>query len=269
MSEAASVQHPERVPRRRRLLAALLVVGCVLLGSGVMQMMNARPRGFTYSLQWDVSGVEVSPEGWLLLEADAQVRVDAFELVTYSVELMPCPSGEAASNRAASRAIEALLRAVESRAYAGHSSERNDIATPYSVIERPLVRPITVLAPTMSTPGDWCRVHWLVARRDADTVLQGDERLAERRSLLITGARRSGEEAEWVPFEVSTTLGNGRYFDLPESFRETDTGHVQITRSAGALLATLMTERSERETEREILQVLFDAASVSSGGGHR
>lgn len=262
MTEDAVARSTENARTGRRPIIGLMVVAGVLCCIGVGWLFSAPPHGVTYSMDWDVSGVEVASDSWLLREGPSAVRVDTFELVTYSVELMPCASEAEASGGLLNRALATVSRIVVPHAHAGHSGERNDIATPYSVIERPTARRFSTLTPAASSRADWCRVHWLVARSDDDTLLQGDEVLPQRRSLLVAGARRTGEDAPWVPFEVSTPLGNGRYFDLSEPKLDTDTGHVRVTRSAGALLGALMTERPARETEREVLRVLFESASV-------
>lgn len=267
MTEAAVAPPAENTRGGRRLILGLLVVAGVLFCIGIASVLSIQPRGFTYSMEWDVSGIEVAAGSWLMREEGSEVRVDTLELVTYSVELMPCQPEGSVSDGLRRRLFDGVRRMLASTAHAGHSGERNDIATPFSVVERPLVRRFAVLQPAASIQGDWCRVHWLVARRDADTLLQGDEVLPERRSLLVVGARRTGADAEWVPFEVSTTLGNGRYFELPAHLVDTDTGHVRVTRSASALLQALLTERPARQTEREVLRVLFETASVSLVGG--
>jgi hypothetical protein len=225
-------------------------------------------RGVRYVLSWDLGGVAQTEEGWSVQDGDVELVVTSLELVTYSVELMPCPSTPIATTRMRSRAM--MGRVAEwlvPPASAGHSATRNDIATPFSVIERPMNGAPVILEPSSQTPGEWCRIHWLVARRDDDTVLGGPTLLPERHSLRITGIRRSPEGD--APFDLSTTLANGRYLDLSTPVHTDAGATVEIVRDAEALLRALGPELAPAAQERAVLRTLFETATTRPSAGAR
>lgn len=232
---------------------------CVVLG--LVWLLAAPNRPLQYVLNWDTTGIEPTEEGWSFQGGTSTVVLTEFELVSYSVELMPCPGSASAASE---MSFEVLKRIVPA-AHAGHSGVRNPMATPFAVIENPLEQLTLTLQPASVTPGDWCRAHWLVARRDEDTLVARPTNLPDRRSLYIAGYRLIDGSRE--PFSFSSTLANGRYFELPERTESAVGGDIVVQRSAEALMRALELPLAPRDRERAVLRALFDSATVSLSDG--
>lgn len=243
-----------------RSIPRVFVVLCLVLG--LVWLLAAPNRPLNYVLDWNTTGIELTEEGWSFQGGTSTVVLTQFELVSYSVELMPCPESASAASEQSSEVLNWIIPA----AHAGHSGVRNPMATPFAVIENPLARATLTLQPASLTPGDWCRAHWLVARRDEDTLVDGPTNLPDRRSLHITGYRVTDGARE--PFSFSSTLANGRYFDLPEGMETAVEGDIVVQRSAEALMRALEPPLAPRDRERAVLRALFESATVSLSDGN-
>jgi hypothetical protein len=247
----------ESQPFVRRERVALALAAALLLW-WVWAGRSPAPS-LVYELTWVHGPVLATDTGWELTRADGSlVRVTTFELVTHAAELMPCQP------QAATETTTRLSDWLIPSANAGHSGMRNDIATPFPVVELPLRSPTMRLEPAALSAGPWCRVHWLAARRDATTVAEEEATLPMRQTLLLQGEVLHDGRA--LPFRILTPLGNGRYLDLPEPLRLNQPTVVVVERDAQVLLNAIDPTLPPAQLERHLLRALVDGTRVRMPG---
>jgi hypothetical protein len=262
---------------RSRLTIALSVCLVQSLLVGGCQQAAPRPRSRTahqvrYQLDWVWDGVTKTSDGtaWEVTnDLGYRVRVTRGYVTTYSMELVECPKGTAATPVASLGTL--LWSIVEATAYAGHAT-----GTPNPAAIRPMqVESLT--APTarqvgavLLAPQTYCQLHYLVARAGREAPgLPADLDMVDT-SLHIDGTYRAPGTTADTAFTLHTAVAYGALFDHTASSPaalhvDTGTSATQVTvrRHLGRIFDSVdFVNMTDRMVAGQVLKSLIDHVQV-------
>ncbi len=201
--------------RRARALALGLAGACALVGLAGCEIREAPALGAVlYEMDWTTTGIRRSPEGrgWRVrTDRGFEVELEAGWIVIRSIEMTACDHETAPSASPLVRLLEVLSLP---EALAGHTGIRDPSASPV-----PVVADLARLEPVRITVLDvfarqYCRLHLLVARTGPGAVGLPPSEPMLRVSLVLKGRSWAARDPQLRPFDVRTSLANGRLFEL-------------------------------------------------------
>ena len=257
---------PPPAPARtllRCLVATTLLGAC---GDGVSPEVAAEqaPGNVSYSLEWDTSGVEPHRDGgWsVITDLGYEVTLESGWLVTYSVQLVPCPTARAPVRQIIDRALVALNPLQT--AHAGHGDVR-DVSTAVGIVEDLAVPTIHLRTDLPLGETSYCGLHYLVARADDEVTERPEGVELNRVSVVAIGSWTSSDGTASGDFSISTSTGFGVILDLPEGriIAPDDAPQLAITRSlAPAFDGVDFESASLVDLERALLRALVESTQV-------
>ncbi len=267
---SADALAPPRRGRRftsvmRRGVGQLLALGlagvCTMGGlAGCEVREDLTPGAVLYEIDWTKTGIRRSPEGrgWRArTDRGFEVELEAGWLVIRSIEMTACDHKMPPSTSPLVGLLD-MLSPLE--ALAGHTGIRDPSASPVPVVAD-LARLSPLKIQVVDVPRrQYCRLHLLVARTGPGTVglPRGEPML--RLSLVLHGQSRAAGDPQGRPFEVRTSLANGRLFDFErpiEHERDRQTV-VRLEADPGRLFAGIDVARAAApEIARSVLTNLF------------
>jgi len=226
--------------------------------------LDIGPTTLEYSLTWDTSDLSKNENNeWEFTNnVGYPIRLGQGYLVTYSVQLVECPTEE-------STALKWFNRILGIRtAYAGHPNPQDNPAAIYQSLGENLIeaesQPIGVVEVESSS---YCQLHYLVAGATLETASLPDDINLLGTSVYLSGFYQSGDTEEWIPFTIHTPLANGVLNSLFEDFgnHEAEEAMTLNTNGAHLLIETQrklsgffedvnFTDMTSLEMERQILR---------------
>jgi len=222
--------------------AALALASSLLLGCPGVEDDTAAPASIdsdaaltlssaSWGLAWDLGRVEAAGDGWVgKTDTGYRFELESGFLVDYAVQLVACDNAVMAS-RGGDRWLGLLGIGV---AHA-HHGEVQDTSLIEPVEVEVVGAPDRALAWSRFTPGEYCGLHWLVARGDPETRTD-DGASAWGTSLKLTG-RWWGVDGVAGDIALSTSLNRPmlRGFDDCALRGNGEHATVTLTRDLGGL----------------------------------
>lgn len=216
-----------------------------------------------YALVWDTDRITRDGDGAWEVTNDLgyRIRLTSGWMVTYSVQLVPCPETTLGST---------LRRWLGSgSALAGHGSD-NDV----SLGGPPRVESLTrledlTLGPVGASGGSYCMTHVLIARGDAFTTAVSEGRVVDGVSLHLEGSWTPPTGGDPTPFSWETGSNRGGFNELEDPFDSSSSGgRFTITRRPGELFDGIdMALADPALAPRAALKNLVLSLSLTPGSG--
>lgn len=187
-----------------------------------------------------------------------QITLRAGYLTTYSVELVPCEQDQLAALTARAWDAAWWLAGAPATAWAGHSSERGPNAIGPLVERVGDAQDQEHTASTLPTSAS-CKLHYLVARADADTPRDAAAPDMVNTTLLLEGEYLAPQSATPAPFVLRTTVANARLDTLEIAVARDDAPRVILERRADKLFEGVALDEQDEDTiMRQVLINLID-----------
>ena len=221
----------------------------------------------TYRLDWRWGQALPAEQGWMVTnDLGYQVHLKQGYLVTYSTELIECPSNAAQTSWH-------LDQIGPQPAYAGHGADPSEARITASVVEdlaHPLASTIETVAVTASS---YCQGHYVIGPAGVETTRNLPQQIdLIGTSLFIQGDYQDPETAAITPFTIQTKLPGGVIADLTsvEAINEpvqvlTGSVPIEVTlrRDLGSLFDGVdFGQMSEQEQARGVLRSLTGSTSL-------
>lgn len=181
------------------------------------------------------------------------IELDQLELVNASLELIHCPGAE--DHLTPTPAAQSWL--APAVAYAGHTPGEADLSRWFGPLVEswPALTPSTILSITLDH-WDYCELHYLVAPDETG------------RTLTISGRFTSPNTPQATPFEITTDLAWGAFFDVPTTPAGSQMT-LTIQRDLPHLFDNIDFEQMTAEDQaRTILRTLMAHSSVVTHQEH-
>ena len=201
---------------RAWLVTVLAATSC---GKSVEPVPTALILGsrMVYTLDWDRTGTTPLPggSGWRSInDLGFEFEVSQGFLVTNRMELLPCNWG--VLDDAGPTDVATVWRdwLIGRRAIAGHPEDAPN-STRVRNFAEPIHDAMTVAYSTHETePAAYCRFSYAVARADVATIDKPENPAMTGQSLRLVGRWRAPSDQAWQPFDWSTAIPWGTFWDF-------------------------------------------------------
>lgn len=242
-----------------------------------------------YRFDWDLSGVDVADDGIgvaLTNDLGYRIEVDLGYLVTFSTELVECPSADAQEEDTAQDELEEedhedfpdaarWLGHIFGMgvAHAGHSSlDPNPAKLTVRLVEH-LHVPASSEVGRVTAEGDrYCQIHYLAGKTMKDRANPAADVDMIGRSLYLVGRVQAPGAESFTELLVDADFANGVLLDLPESGGTVEAGvidtavegaTVTLVRSMATLFDGVDFDgMSDAEVANQIMKALVAGVSV-------
>lgn len=217
--------------------------------------------GLRWSFTWDIEDIDFSEGRWATTnDQGVTFTVETGWLSSYSAALAPC-FAEEETEWARRGLIERLLGIRTARADHGVDIDP-------SALTGPIVEDLAGLTSTDSArlsfgPTDYCQLHYLIARADADTADPAPGVPMSLVTLRLNGHWTNGDEGG--DLEVESSFNYGALFSLDGRAESPPRGHAQIEirRNASLLFSGIEPNLlSENELAWQITKNLVDSTDL-------
>lgn len=266
----------------RRAVAALLLslgaAACAQAPAAAAPSGAVPPHVVTYTLDWapdDTVVPAAGADGAFTVTSDLGyvIRVRRGWMTSYGIELVEC--AREASPAPLARAGALLWSAVESTAWAGHSTDTPNPAAAHPMQVESLVDPRTHdVARLELAPQAYCKLHYLLARAGAEARDLPREPDMVGSSLHVEGTYRAPGSTAEVPFTLHTASAYGALVEHAGADAQplrVDTGdrdaRVTVRRRRARMFDGVdFAHVNERAAAMQVLRALVEHVDVSVGG---
>lgn len=244
-----------------RSLLFLLLVGCAVDAPSELRFDTGAPAvgplsvgSVSYALTWATEGVEQDGDGWkIATNLGYSVHVQSARAVMYHASLSPC---EAATTASVSDLVFGQV------ALADHPAADDPSAWVASLAESAMGDETARFGPIEFDTAEYCGVHWLIARGDEATEMEGV-------SLEVSGTWTDVPGASGSVV-VQTNWADGRLLDW-DDLREVAVDvdgpvhlDVEVERDAARLFDDIaFSVATQNEVDWLILENLLDHSDVA------
>jgi hypothetical protein len=215
--------------------------------------------GLGWSFTWDVDGIDSSEGGWSTTnDQGVTFTVESGWLSSYSAALAPCVAEEE-TEWARRGLIERLLGI--GTALADHAVDIDPSALADPILEDLAGLQSSDSVPLSFSPTDYCQLHYLIARADAETTDPAPGVPMSLVTLRLNGHWTDGEDGG--DLQVESSFNYGALFSL-EGLAESPPGgqaQIEIRRKASLLFSGIEPNLlSENELGWQITKNLVDSS---------